>query len=190
MAGKSPMEMLEAEHHVIQTIVGAMAVLAEGLGAGQEPPVETLRNIVEFMRTFADKCHHGKEEAHLFPFLEKRGVPARGCPIGVLIHEYKRGRTLVAQLAQAIDAYVSGTVSARDSVTEPLRGLMELYPSHIWKEKYLLFPMSNKVLSAADQQKLPEKFAEVEATVGREVHQRLERIAEEVEGIVHRTQAS
>jgi hemerythrin-like domain-containing protein len=142
MAGKSQMEMLEAEHHVIRKIVGAMAVLAEGLGAGQEPPVETLRNIVEFMRTFADKCHHGKEEAHLFPFLEKRGVPARGCPIGVLIHEYKRGRTLVAQLAQAIDAYVSGTVSARDSVTEPLRGLMELYPSHIWKEKYGCYPKS------------------------------------------------
>jgi len=161
----------KAEHHVIQKIVGAMAVLAGGLGAGQEPPVETLHNIVQFMRTFADICHHGKEELHLFPFLEKRGVPARGCPMGVLIHEHERGRTLVAQLAQATETYASGTAPARDAVTETLQGLMELHPSHIRKEEYLLFPMSNKVLGAADQQQLREKFAEVEATVGRGVHQ-------------------
>jgi len=180
MDRKSPMEVLEGEHHVIQKMVGAMAVLAEGLGAGHEPPVETLRNIVEFMRTFADKCHHGKEEAHLFPCLEKRGIPARGCPIGVLLHEHERGRALVTQLAQATEAYASGNVAARDSMVEPLRGLMELYPSHIWKEEYLLFPMSAKVLSAADQQQLVEKFAEVEAAIGREVHQRFERLAEEI----------
>jgi hemerythrin-like domain-containing protein len=180
MERTSPMEVLEAEHHVIQKMVGAMAVLAEGLGAGQEPPVATLRNIVEFMRTFADTCHHGKEEAHLFPCLETRGVPARGCPIGVLIHEHERGRTLVAQLAQATEAYASGNLSARDAVTEPLRGLVELYPSHIWKEEYLLFPMSAKVLSAADQQQLLGKFAEVEAAIGPEVHQRFERLAEEI----------
>ncbi len=187
MDSQSPTEILEAEHHVIQKIVGAMAVLVEGLGAGQEPPVETLRTIVEFMRTFADKCHHGKEEVHLFPFLEKRGVPARGCPIGVLLHEHAQGRALVGQLAQATEAYATGTASARDAVTETLRGLMALYPGHIWKEEYLLFPMSNKVLGAADQQQLVEKFAEVEAAIGRDVHQRFERIAEE---IVHGTHMS
>lgn len=185
MNSKSPTDILEAEHHVIQKVVGAMAVLAEGLGAGHEPPVETLRNIVEFMRTFADKCHHGKEEVHLFPCLEKRGVPARGCPMGVLLHEHERGRTLVAQLAQAIEAYASGTASARDSVMEPLRGLVELYPNHIWKEEYLLFPMSNKVLGATDQQQLIGQFADVEAAVGPDVHQRFERIAEEIAQGIH-----
>ena len=42
---------------------------------------ETLQQVVAFMRNYADKCHHGKEEAELFPFLERRGVPMRGCPI-------------------------------------------------------------------------------------------------------------
>ncbi len=180
MDRKSPTDILEAEHHVIQTMAGAMAVLAEGLGAGHEPPVETLRTIVEFMRTFADKCHHGKEEAPFFPCLEQRGIPARGCPIGVLLHEHEQGRTLVAQLAQATEAYVSGNAAARDAVTEPLRGLVGLYPSHIWKEEYLLFPMSAKVLSAADQRQLVERFAAVEAAIGWEVHQRVERLAEEI----------
>jgi hemerythrin-like domain-containing protein len=91
----------------------------------------------------------------------------------------------VAQLTQATEAYASGTASARDAVTEALRGLMELYPNHIWKEEYLLFPMTNKVLGAVDQQELLEKFAEVEAAVGRDVHQRFERIAEEIAQGIH-----
>ena len=72
MDRKSPMEVLEGEHHVIQKMVGAMAVLAEGLGAGHEPPVATRRTIVEVRRTVADTCHHGKEETHRFPCLEPR----------------------------------------------------------------------------------------------------------------------
>ncbi len=88
MMEKKPTEMLEAEHHVIQKVVGAMAVL------GQEVEAKTLQGIVEFMRTFADKCHHGKEEIHLFPALERKGVPARGCPVGALLHEHQQGRAL------------------------------------------------------------------------------------------------
>jgi hypothetical protein len=40
--------------------------------------------------------------------------------------------------------------------------------------------MSNKVLGAADQEQLLEKFEAVDAAVGRDVHQRFERIAEEI----------
>jgi len=180
MDSKSPTEILEAEHHVIQKIVGAMAMLVEGLGVGAEPPVETLRSIVAFMRTFADKCHHGKEESHLFPLLEHRGVPTRGCPMGALVQEHERGRTLVGQLAEALMAHQRGDVEARDGLLKGLRALIDLYPNHIWKEEYLLFPMSNKLLGAADQKQLIEKFADVEAAVGRDVHQRFERIAEEI----------
>ena len=61
-----------------------------------------------------------------------------------------------------------------------LRGLMELYPSHIWKEECPLLPMSNKVLGAADQQELIAKFEDVKAAVGRDVHERFERRAEEI----------
>jgi len=73
MSEKRPTEILE--DHFIQKVVGAAAVLLETLEAGNEVEGKTLQEIVEFMRTFADKCHHGKEETHLFPALEKKGVP-------------------------------------------------------------------------------------------------------------------
>ncbi len=157
-----------------------MAVMAEGLEAGNEANAETLRDIVEFMRIFADKCHHGKEEVHLFPLLEQKGVPARGCPVGVLIHEHDRGRALVGQLAEAIEAYLRNGAPAREALAKSLRALVDLYPGHIWKEEYLLFPMTNKILSPEEQAALRERFEAVEAVMGLEVHQRLERIAEDI----------
>ena len=55
---------------------------------------------------------------------------------------------------------------------------MALYPNHIWKEDYLLFPMTNKVLSPDDQKDLREKFEAVEDVIGRDVHHRFEQMAE------------
>src|SRR5450756_1448791 len=128
-----------------------MAVLADRLETGQRVEPTTLQNMVEFMRTFADRCHHGKEETHLFPALERKGVPVRGCPMGVLVAEHQKGRSLVKALAEAVDAYAKGDSLATKPLLESLRGITELYPGHIWREDYLLFPLTNKVLQPQDQ---------------------------------------
>jgi hemerythrin-like domain-containing protein len=173
--------MLEEEHRVIQKVVGIVAGFAEELESGGGPDAETLRDIVEFMRTFADKCHHGKEETHLFPLLEKRGVPVRGCPIGILVAEHQKGRALVTELAAATETYRTDNTLARKSLLESLQGLMNLYPNHIWKEEYLLFPMTNKILSSQEQKELREKFETVEKEIGRDVHRRFEQLADKLE---------
>jgi hemerythrin-like domain-containing protein len=59
---QGPMEMLAAEHRVIQRVVGGMVRLEAALEEGAEPKVDTLRAIVEFMRTYADRCHHATLE--------------------------------------------------------------------------------------------------------------------------------
>lgn len=178
---KSPTEMLEEEHRVIQRVVGTMAVLAEELETAHEVEGETLRGIVEFMRTFADKCHHGKEETHLFPLLEKKGVPVRGCPVGALNAEHQTGRALVTKLAAAAESYASDGPSTTKTLTETLHALTQLYPGHIWKEDYLLFPMTNKILSPEEQKELFEKFEMVEKSIGADVHHRFEQLAEKLQ---------
>ena len=52
---------------VLQTICGKM----EKQEAGLE---EDIRGVIEFLRIFVDRCHHGKEEDVLFPALEELGV--------------------------------------------------------------------------------------------------------------------
>ena len=176
-----PTKVLEEEHHFIQKVVGAMAVLIETLETGKEVEQKTLQDIVEFMRIFADKCHHGKEETHLFPALEKKGVPMRGCPLGALIAEHQKGRALVSELAKAADAHTTEIPLARESLVKSLRALTDLYPNHIWKEEYLAFPMADKILSSEEQRDLYEKFEMVEKEIGLDVHQRFEQFAKELE---------
>jgi hemerythrin-like domain-containing protein len=177
MTATRPTDALEQEHRIIQQVVGAMAALADEVEKGKVIPPEVLQNLLEFLRTFADRCHHGKEEACLFPLLERKGVPARGCPLGALKMEHDSGRALVAQLAKASDVYVSGDPVGKSSLASLLRNLVELYSAHIWKEDYLLLPMTNKILSPTEEEALFAEFRRVEADIGRDVHQAFEQLA-------------
>jgi hemerythrin-like domain-containing protein len=173
--------MLEDEHLVIAKVVGAAPVLADRLEADQAVDADLLQGVVEFMRTFADRCHHGKEEELLFPLLGQRGVPMHGCPVEALTMEHVKGRMLVKGLAEAVETYRKGDPEGKQAVIQALRGIAGLYPNHIWKEDYLLFPMTNKVLGPDDQQTLLQQFEQVEERVGRDVHHRLEQFAERLE---------
>ena len=181
MTAATPIEVLEAEHRVIQKMVADMSILADQLEGGEPVDVSLLEGIVVFLRTFADHCHHGKEETFLFPALIRRGVPSRGCPIGGLTMEHEKGRVMVGELADAIRGYAAGEPPARENLVKSLRALVALYPGHIWKEDYLLFPLAAKVLTPDDQQELMDQFETVERELGLEVHERFEKAAPELE---------
>jgi hemerythrin-like domain-containing protein len=136
---------------------------------------------VAFLRTFADRCHHGKEETFLFPALIRRGAPSHGCPIGGLTMEHQKGRVMVGELADAIRGYAAGEPPAREDLVKSLRALVAFYPSHIWKEDYLLFPLAGKVLTPEDQQELMGKFETVEREIGLDVHEGFDKVAAELE---------
>jgi hemerythrin-like domain-containing protein len=181
MSGATPVEVLEAEHRVIQKMVAGMSLLAEQLEGGEPVDVSLLESIVAFLRTFADRCHHGKEEAFLFPALIRRGVPSHGCPIGGLTMEHQKGRVMVGELADAIRGYAAGEPPAREDLVKSLRALVAFYPNHIWKEDYLLFPLAGKVLTPEDQQELMNKFETVERELGIEGHEGFDKVATELE---------
>ena len=90
MSEATAVEMLEAEHRVIQKMAAGMSVLADQLEGGEPVDVALLESIVAFLRTFADRLHHTKEESFLFPALIRRGVPSQGCPIGGLTMEHQK----------------------------------------------------------------------------------------------------
>lgn len=179
-----PIAELSTEHELIQKVVAGLAVLESRMSGGGPVNAALLRRIVKFLREYADVLHHGKEEALLFPALERRGVPAHGCPVGALLAEHKRGRVLVAEFAEAIEAYASGADGAVAGLAATMRALAELYPAHIWKEDYLLFPMSEKVLGTQGLLNLSTQFEEVNRTVGEAVVARAEALAAELAALV------
>ena len=170
-------QIMEAEHRNIETVVKALGDSALAIERGQRADVAMLATAVEFLRVYADKLHHGKEETLFFPMLVKRGVPSQGCPIGGLNHEHEKGRALVQALGEQTPAYAQGQPGAKEALLETLRGIRDLYQNHIWKEDAMVFPMADKVLTEADQKELSEKFAEVDRSISLEAVARLERFA-------------
>jgi hemerythrin-like domain-containing protein len=103
-------------------------------------------------------------------------VPPQGCPLGVLKKEHDAGRSLVAQFATVSGRYTKDG-SEKELLRTTLLSLAELYGGHIWKEEYLLFPMTNKILSAEEQDQLTKQFSEVESSIGPDVQQCFEALA-------------
>lgn len=175
-----PTDELEHEHRVIEPVAGALERMAERLRAGKDIDRELLDKTVAFMREFADRCHHGKEEAHLFPYLEGKGVPEGGCPLGALRQEHRVGRLLTGTLATHSPGIEKGDAEARTAVANALAELAELYPKHIWKEDNMLFPLCEKLLDEDDMKTLEEAFTGVEEEMGSGTHERYKALADEI----------
>ena len=177
---KNLTEILEAEHRVIEKVVSAARELNVKIEAGQKPDVDLLRKIIDFMRTYADKCHHGKEEELLFPALGNLGVPIEGCPLGALMGEHTRGRFLVTNLAEGTEMLAAGDESGFEKIKKGLSGIITLYPNHIWKEDFLLFPMTHKVMSTDAMKDMLQPFMDVDERIGKAALKQYRDFAEEI----------
>ena len=76
-----PTEDLIHEHKAIKVMLSIMSKIAEDIKTKKGFDTEDVEKIVDFLKTFADKCHHGKEETTLFPALVLAGMPEENGPI-------------------------------------------------------------------------------------------------------------
>ncbi len=175
---------LKHDHHVIQQVVAGMSAVAELLDSGQQVDASVLADLVQFLRVFADQCHHEKEEQHLFPLLATKANVSTMHELESLEREHRSAKQLVGQLAKVTAVYVHNPGAVRYRVIDLLQQLVELYPAHIWKEDFLLFPLAQQNLSPAEQRNLEEKFANVEREVGEDVHAAFEMLAKKLAAVV------
>ena len=95
---------------------------------------------VDFIRTYADRCHHGKEEDILFRDLAKKKIPAELKNImDELIQEHKYARSITAKIVAAKEAYVKGDKNALKEAVANAEILVKFYPPHITKEDKRFF---------------------------------------------------
>lgn len=175
-----PIAVLKHEHRFIEKVVGALGRLAPSAAIAETASVDTLREIVRFMREFADQCHHAKEEDLLFPAVEEKGVPESGCPLGALREEHKKGRTLVAALAEATESLAAQKPDAASVLTDTVGEITKLYTNHIWKEDEMVFPMLDRLFSEDERAALFERFEKAEEEIGAD-HEALATFADKLD---------
>jgi len=71
------------EHHVILTTLRILQKVVIMIKKNSEVSPDDLNTMINFLKEFADKCHHGKEEGILFPAFETAGIPKKMVPSGL-----------------------------------------------------------------------------------------------------------
>jgi hemerythrin-like domain-containing protein len=179
----TPTEILKHEHEIILKVLTAAETAAESIERSGELDAEKLSQMLEFFRGFADRCHHGKEEKHLFPALLQRGGAAAQAPVSVMLGEHDQGRSHIKAIAEALPGAAEGEAQAAQAVTRNLRDYVGLLRAHIEKENNILFRIAEEILSASDQESLSEAFARVEAEeMGEGTHEKYHQLAHRLTG--------
>ena len=149
--GASATGTLRTEHEAILRMLDATEEVANQIERGSPVAAETLSGLLEFLRLFADRCHHGKEEDLLFPLLEQKGMPREGGPIGVMLLEHEQGRALIRRMATAGEAFAGGDADSAGAWAAAARDYAALLRVHIDKENNILFMMAERILTDAEQ---------------------------------------
>jgi len=120
-----PTEDLKNEHAAVKLALKILEETARRLEEGVSVEEDHLGGLLEFLRVFVDRCHHGKEEDLLFPAMERAGVPREGGPLGVMLAEHKEGRMYVKGMGAAFLEYRKGGRTSGREYAQNARG----YPS-------------------------------------------------------------
>lgn len=114
------------------------------------------------MKIFIDKFHHGKEEDLLFPAMQKAGVHREPGPIGELMIDHIKGRSLAREMNLAAERYRKYDRGAPARFVRSAKSYISLLGEHIRKEDEIYFPLAEKAISESQKKELWESFEEVE----------------------------
>jgi len=166
----------------VERILAVLDVAAGRLEEGRPVRPGLFAEAADFLANFVDRCHHQKEEGHLFPSLQAAGVPKEGGPIGVMLMEHVEGREYIAAMKEAAAAYAKGDESAAPDLAQAVRSYAELLRGHIWKEDNILFPMAEEVLSPGEHAGLLQRFEQLEEEIiGPGVHEQYHQMLDNLE---------
>jgi hemerythrin-like domain-containing protein len=160
-AAMKPRGPLMIEHRLIEKMFELVRKEIRQIEERQQADPIFIDTTVDFIRTYADRTHHGKEEDILFRDLEKKDIAELDKKImQELIDEHKYGRKTVKQLVEAKERYLQGQTDALQVILDKLNVLVNFYPEHIEKEDKVFFPSSERYFSQEEQDAMLEEFWE------------------------------
>ena len=137
-----PAGPLMKEHRLIERIIKPMEKKIQQMERTKQADIPFIEGIVDFLRTYADRCHHGKEEDVLFSRLDKKPISDKHRQImQSLLGEHVYARKTVIALAAAKEKYKAKDPGALKEIIERMKDLALLYPKHIETEdKHFFLP--------------------------------------------------
>ena len=149
-------QILVNEHKNILKV--ASALIEESQIVREKLNEKFFRGAIEFIRNYADKFHHAKEEEILFrefnKCAEQGGVHCN--PIQQMLVEHDEGRAFVKALEKGLNE------KNKSKIAGNALGYARLIQEHIFKEDNILYPMAEQALDKKTQEKMLKEFKKVE----------------------------
>ncbi len=139
------------EHKNILKVADALIKKAEECEKGKADK-KFFEEAVFFIRNYADKFHHAKEEDILFKAICTPEAEMHCNPVEQMLHEHELGRSFVKEMeegAREVDAKKIG---------ENARKYACLIREHIFKEDNILYPMCEEGLSEKAKKEMIKAF--------------------------------
>ncbi len=176
-----PTDILMSEHRVIEQVLDCLEKILDQCTSENKLDTASAKQAIEFFRGFADHCHHGKEEAKLFPVMEASGFSGGCSPVAVMLREHELGRLYIQGMDAAMEPAAAGDAEAMKWFIQHGQSYLKLLREHIRKEDICLFPAADHRLTERDQEQLLAEFERVEAEeIGHGTHEACLKIANEL----------
>lgn len=149
-------EIMINEHKYIIRMLKVVRNACLGVFHGDEIEYEDFYQMIDFIRTFADKHHHGKEEKFLFTEMQLNlGKIGENLITHGMLVEHDLGRLYMSDLEEALQRVKNGDEDSKVDVISNAIGYTHLLTRHIAKEDAVVYTYGAKNLS-------PDVLAEIE----------------------------
>ena len=177
-----PIGPLMIEHRLIERVIAMMAAELGRIRATNEADPSRINMIVDFIKTYADRCHHGKEETILFAELEAKPLSDEHRRIlDELIAEHALGRATTQRLVEATARYAGGEREALAQIAESMAVIVDFYPKHIDKEDQHFFMPVMAYFTAEEKASMLQRGHEFDQGL---IHEKYKEIVADAERIL------
>jgi hemerythrin-like domain-containing protein len=139
-------QALVDEHKLILRMIALLEKNSKLTAEGNYDNWQFYLDGVDFIRNYADRFHHAKEEDVLFEALVKNGMPRKSSPIEAMLMEHDQGRAYVGAMEKAAQKTLAGETGQESVTAENALAYVELLRGHISKEDDILYPLAERVL--------------------------------------------
>ncbi|RKD31932.1 hemerythrin domain-containing protein [Thermohalobacter berrensis] len=177
--------LMMEEHKVIKRVLKAIRKLCIKVLNDEEIDYDVFHKIIDFVRNYADRHHHSKEEDILFKKMTEELEVEN--PILGMLAEHDLGRLYMRNLEEAVERVKNGDMDSRVDVIANAISYTDLLHRHIDKEDNTIYKFGKEKLSKSSLQEVEEKSKEVEKEAEEKgVQQKYLRLAEEIEKIANK----
>ncbi|KIH78023.1 Hemerythrin-like domain-containing protein [Geoalkalibacter ferrihydriticus] len=156
-------QVMVEEHKLILRMIALLEGNVARMEAGRFRDWQFFLDAVNFIRNYADRFHHAKEEDVLFKALVDNGMPRENSPVAAMLLAHDEGRAFVRAMEEGAQKALAGESGQIPVIAENARGYIALLRDHIDKEDNILYPLAERVLPEGPRAAMVDAYRQAEA---------------------------